>query len=242
MRSTIVWPAGVVWSKKPRETMFALWPSAASRRRALARSSGSPRSQRIWLCRHRIASRIRSPLLPSGARSASTQPSCALWARWSVVALVPVYVQSALARMSRWLACEAIAAAGVSRPVQNSDTARMRVRRSEGVAFELPQNVVSGSSAVTKCRMLDTFGGPAGSWSPVALRPVLADGLPFRRGGSRLFRMIVAPSATRSVVATERCVGICAPQAGPMNSRAKERSERVRLPKSAAARSCPSRG
>src|SRR3954452_13478950 len=68
MRSSIVAPAGVVWSKKRAATMCSAWRSAARRRRGFSRSAGSPWRARSALWRHSTAARTTSTLARVGRR------------------------------------------------------------------------------------------------------------------------------------------------------------------------------
>src|SRR5215208_4061604 len=194
MRSTIVTPDGVVCSKNPRETMSLEWATAARRRRAFSRSSGSPRPARIWLCRQRMAERIAPSLPPVGARSAFSQLCWAvrasglpraMWARTGFEGRATPFAGPA---------CEV--AAGTRSPAQRTVSAAVR-RSGWGMGVRPPGaderlEFGLGARRFPKCRYVArSFGSPAGSESPVALRPVLAEGLPL--SGRRASPPLSAP-------------------------------------------------
>src|SRR3954469_4645716 len=159
MRSSMVAPAGSVWSKKCASTMCEAWRSAARRRRGFSPSGGSRWRARSALCRHSTAARTASRLAPLGSTWVLAQP-CA-WAP-----------------------------AGAARAARVSATARRRALRT----------VTDGNTADDlRGTSVDRCDGPSDpavnsvlrqpGWlidvSPVALRPVLADGLPFREANLR---------------------------------------------------------
>src|SRR6478609_7268717 len=150
------------------------WPSAALRSLALSLRAGRPAVARIWLCRHRIAARTSSTFCAVGIRSVlvhGTAAALALTVFLEPSATVALTVVSFL-----WLLAWA-AGAATKRPVVTTaamtffvSTVATSMSRCVGSYYVVP----STRRAVRH----ESFGSPAGSWSPVALRPVLANGLP----------------------------------------------------------------
>ena len=153
MRSSIVAPAGVVWSKKRAATMCAVWRAAARRRRGFSLSRGRPWRARSALCRHSTAARTTCDVR-AGRRD--------------------VDVRAALR----------LGGGGHEQRDEREQGREERHPAKKGGAEQgdgLPVLGASGRWFVRPEAPERSFGNPAGSWrSSVALRPVLADGLPFR--------------------------------------------------------------
>src|SRR5262245_27392003 len=182
------------------------WPSAALRSFAFSLSAGRPSWARTWLCRQRIAARTRSRFWADGTMSVFWQATT-----WLILAFLDLAVCLAAAlafagrlspramvamtllSLERLLCLPAASAVGeaIRRLAATAAAGRMRVR-----LLSTSQSVGSngGSASTRRAREHESFGSPAGSVSPVALRPALADGLPFREARTSLLPSSADPA------------------------------------------------
>src|SRR3954447_4473706 len=193
------------------------WPTADFCSLALLFSAGRPAWTRIWLCRQRIAARTSSTFCAVGITSVLVHTGT-----WATVAL-PAFLAAAalaLALTAGFLAPSAtvaltlvsflwvLASAGEAtrRPAATKATASFLVSTAR---------VPSRVGSVAWFRRPDapwrhaSFGSPAGSGSPVALRPTLADGLPLSGSGTSccpLDRQVLGNLHSAAILAGQRGV------------------------------------